>query len=78
MGAHPGGAQIAGISLYGVALEAEAPAAPGGQKGRRGKAQRARRSAMLLTHRGYSGPAALDLSHHAVMALERGHVPPGG
>ena len=25
---------------------------------------------MLFTHKGYSGPAVLDLSHHVIMALE--------
>ena len=37
---------------------------------------------MLFTHRGFSGPSVLDLSHHAVQALERegegGEGEPGG
>lgn len=34
-------------------------------------AKQSMRSGLLFTHKGYSGPAVLDLSHHAVMALER-------
>lgn len=34
-------------------------------------ARQALRSGLLFTHKGYSGPSVLDLSHHAVMALER-------
>ena len=30
---------------------------------------------MLFTHKGYSGPAVLDLSHHVIMALEN-HAQP--
>ena len=74
LGAHPGQQQLAGISLYEAELAA-VPAAGGGGGGggkRRAKAGgRAQRTAMLFTHRGYSGPAVLDLSHHAVRALER-------
>jgi hypothetical protein len=54
-----------------VALQAR-PAA----KGRKAAAA-AQRRAMLFTHRGFSGPAVLDLSHHAVMAAERSREPPG-
>jgi hypothetical protein len=36
------------------------------------------RGGFLFTHKGFSGPAVLDLSHHAVKALERGEQPPGG
>ncbi len=32
----------------------------------------ASRSGFLFTHRGFSGPAVLDVSHHAVIELERG------
>lgn len=64
MGGHPGGQQLAGISLYSAELAA-APAAGdgsgsgGGGKKKKGSGARSRsqRSAMLFTHRGYSGPA---------------------
>ncbi len=61
----------AGVSLSEVTLSAR-PAA----KGRKAAAA-AQRRAMLFTHRGFSGPAVLDLSHHAVMAAERRQLPPG-
>ncbi len=59
----------AGLSLYGVDLQCSAAtaAAKGNKKG-----QRAHRSAFLFTHRGYSGPSILDLSHSVTKALERG------
>ncbi|CAL8465205.1 g4740 [Coccomyxa elongata] len=68
-GRHPAGSQLAGLSLYGVDLQcsAAAAAAKGSKKG-----QRAHRSAFLFTHRGYSGPSILDLSHSVTKALERG------
>ncbi len=56
----------AGLSLYDVDLQCSA-AAKGKKKG-----QRAQRSAFLFTHRGYSGPSVLDLSHSVTRALERG------
>lgn len=34
------------------------------------------RTALLFTHRGYSGPAVLDLSHYAVKALTRASTSP--
>jgi len=34
------------------------------------------RTGFLFTHRGYSGPAVLDVSHHAVKALESGEKIP--
>lgn len=80
LGRHPGGQQLAGVSLYSVQLTckpAEA-AASGAKKRRRAAAVTAQRSAMLFTHRGFSGPAVLDLSHHVVRALERGEPLPGG
>ncbi|KAL4458525.1 hypothetical protein ABPG75_013390 [Micractinium tetrahymenae] len=85
LGQHPGGQQLAGISLYDAELAAVPAAAPdgfGGGGSRRSrrklskKGTRAQRTAMLFTHRGFSGPAILDLSHHAVQALDRGQPPP--
>lgn len=39
--------------------------------------RRAERGGFLLTHKGYSVPSVLDLSHHVVKALERGEASPG-
>lgn len=56
----------------------------GGKKGARGgRGGRAAvavspRGGFLFTHKGYSGPAVLDISHHAVVALDRGEPRPGG
>lgn len=72
----------AGISLYDAEL-AMVPAGSGGGAGGGGKkkkkgarAQRAQRTAMLFTHRGFSGPAVLDLSDRLVRPLERGQEAP--
>ena len=56
-GPHPGGGpgDLAGVSLQTVALRC------GGAKG-----AKAARSGFLFTHRGFSGPAVLDLSHRFV------------
>ena len=57
--------------MYGVDLQVKAA-------GKRGKAAvAAQRQALLFTHRGFSGPAVLDLSHHAVRALDRAAPLPG-
>eukprot|EP00854_Cymbomonas_tetramitiformis_P002578 gene2578-biopygen2508 len=77
-GPHPGGQQLAGVSMN-IALqcspgaEAEGASEPRGKasKRRRKKARKAQRTGMVFTHKGYSGPSVLDLSHHAVKALER-------
>ncbi len=69
-GPHPAGSQLAGLSLE-VLLEC--------QTGRQRKASKvASRPGFLFTHRGYSGPAVLDVSHYAVMALMRGTQPAPG
>jgi predicted Rossmann fold flavoprotein len=60
-GAHPGTegpAGLAGVSLQTVVLRA----------GEGAKATKAHRGGFLFTHRGYSGPAVLDLSHRHVVA----------
>ena len=62
LGAHPGGAnELAGVSLQTVALRV----------GDGAKAARAHRGGFLFSHRGFSGPSVLDLSHRLVTA------PPG-
>lgn len=65
----------AGLSLYSVDAAAVDLSRTKG-KGQ-GKGSKAARAGMLFTHRGFSGPAVLDLSHHAVMALERSKPKPG-
>ena len=56
--------------MHGVQLSAR-------KLGGRGKPVTAQRGSLLFSHRGVTGPAVLDLSHHAVMALER-HTPVPG
>jgi len=67
-------AASAGLSLQGAEISC-VPVAGEGKKKRKG--QCAHRSAFLFTHRGYSGPSILDLSHSITMALERGTPVPG-
>lgn len=72
---HPGGAQLSGISLH----EARVWVAPMGRGGSRGGGrgrQTSQRGDLLFTHRGMSGPAILDASHHLCRAVERGQQPP--
>lgn len=79
LGIHPGGEQLAGISLYSVELAAVAAADGGSSSGKKKKSRarsRVQRTAMLFTHRGFSGPAVLDLSHLSVRALDRQQPPP--
>ena len=63
----------AGLSLYSVDAAAIDLSRPKG----RGRVSKAARAGMLFTHRGFSGPALLDLSHHAIMAIERSTPKPG-
>ncbi|KAI8475412.1 MAG: hypothetical protein J3K34DRAFT_517435 [Monoraphidium minutum] len=80
LGTHPGGTPLAGLSLQSVRLSAHRRAAGGAAGGGGGKGAPlavARRGGFLFTHKGYSGPAVLDVSHHAVMAQERGGPRPG-
>jgi predicted flavoprotein YhiN len=56
--------------VHGVQFSARKP-------GGKGKPATAQRGSLLFSHRGVTGPAVLDLSHHAVMALERRTPMPG-
>ena len=63
LGAHPGAAhgganELAGVSLQTVALRC----------GEGSKAGRAHRGGFLFSHKGFSGPSVLDLSHRVVTA----------
>eukprot|EP00198_Chlamydomonas_reinhardtii_P005105 XP_001694441.1 predicted protein [Chlamydomonas reinhardtii] len=57
VGKHPAGQQLAGVSMYDIELSVQLPGAK--------KPRVSERTALLFTHKGYSGPAVLDLSHHA-------------
>ncbi len=59
-GKHPADELIAGISLN-VELSVKSET----------KKNKAHRSGFLFTHKGFSGPAVLDLSHYAVLAMEK-------
>ena len=61
-GPHPGGESLAGVSLQTVVLRA----------GEGAKAVRAHRGGLLFSHKGWSGPAVLDLSHRYVVARQPG------
>lgn len=56
--------------MHGVQLSAK-------KAGGKGKFVTAQRGSLLFSHRGVTGPAVLDLSHHAVMELERQMPMPG-
>ena len=83
-GPHPGGGHaLAGLSTQTVvariaAGEGRAGGGPGaGRKSKAAKrALQANRHGWLFTHKGFSGPAVLDLSHHVVKTLE-GLTPSG-
>ena len=65
-GRHPGSASLAGISLD---VDLSVPAVKAKKKAKKGV--QAARPGLLFTHRGFSGPAVLDVSHLAVQHLER-------
>ena len=65
LGAHPGGEPLPGITL-------EAGVRVGGEPGH---AFQEKRSGFLFTHKGFSGPAVLDVSDHAVRRLAQGKQP---
>lgn len=64
-GQHPGNILIPGISLD-VELTVKNDK----------KKKKAERTGFLFTHRGYSGPAILDLSHYAILAMEENKEKP--
>ena len=72
-GPHPGGARLQGVSLEVDLSVKYASGAKGAKKGKgkRRKAIASNRPGFLFSHKGYSGPAVLDASHHAVMAIEK-------
>lgn len=77
LGHHPGPEPLPGLSVYTAQLEVVDDGGGGGGKKRRGpKSRAAKRTALLFTHRGFSGPAAMDLSHHFAAAADRGLPPP--
>ncbi len=64
-------APCSGLSLYGVSVQCQTGSKLGSWRA-------APRSGLLFTHAGYSGPSVLDLSHHAVQALEQPGSPRPG
>jgi hypothetical protein len=64
-GPHPGGAQLAGLSQYSVQLSVH------GIKGAK-RPRAALRTGLLFTHRGFSGPAILDLAHTLIRSRQVG------
>jgi predicted flavoprotein YhiN len=58
------------------AAEGAGAGTPTKKKKKKKKTVEAQRSGFLFTHRGYSGPSVLDLSHHAILALEGGAPKP--
>eukprot|EP00879_Flechtneria_rotunda_P030779 GHRR01033457.1.p1 GENE.GHRR01033457.1~~GHRR01033457.1.p1 ORF type:complete len:230 (+),score=79.83 GHRR01033457.1:36-725(+) len=63
-GGHPAAEQLAGLTLAGVCLSVTKP-------GSTSKiVATAQRGGLLFTHKGYSGPATLDLSHWLVRVLD--------
>jgi hypothetical protein len=65
-GEHPGGERLPGLSVD-VSLECEQAGAQATKK----KKSKASRVGFLFTHRGFSGPSILDLSHNVVRPLVR-------
>ena len=68
-GGHPGGERFPGLSLD-VSLECEQVLEEGQQK-KKNKKSKASREGFLFTHRGFSGPSILDLSHNVVRQMTR-------
>ena len=66
-GRPPGTEQLAGVSLSDIGLSVHLRK----QDGKRMKPIHSKRSDFLITHRGFSGPSVMDLSHYVTMALER-------
>ena len=64
-GAHPGGEMMPGVSVD-VSLECETVAVGDEKSKKKKKKSKASREGFLFTHRGYSGPSVLDLSHNVV------------
>eukprot|EP00884_Botryococcus_braunii_P020547 jgi/Botrbrau1/7176/Bobra.0300s0007.2 len=71
-GSHPASRQLAGISLPGAELRVSSASSAARGTKKRGKAVKPRRRAFLFTHKGFSGPAVLDLSHLLSRPLLRG------
>jgi len=72
-GEHPGGERLPGVSVD-VSLGCE----NFGGTDKKKKKSKASREGFLFTHRGYSGPAVLDLSHNIVRPLVRATNRPVG
>ena len=76
-GEHPGGERLPGLSVD-VSLECARPLDSGEGKKKKKKKAKASREGFLFTHRGFSGPSVLDLSHNLVRPLARAKAGGGG
>ena len=76
-GEHPGGERLPGLSVD-VSLECARPLDAGEGKKKKKKKAKASREGFLFTHRGFSGPSVLDLSHNLVRPLARTKAGGGG
>ena len=77
VGEHPGGERLPGLSVD-VSLECARPLGSGESKKKKKKKAKASREGFLFTHRGFSGPSVLDLSHNLVRPLARAKAGGGG
>ena len=80
LGRSPGDQELSGISLtdvnLSVRLREQEPSdvSPEKKKKKKKKAriESSKRHDFLITHRGFSGPSVMDMSHHLVMAMDQG------
>ena len=72
LGAHPGLENLAGVSHR---VSVRVAGAPKNRRGKKAKGPSSFRPGFVFTHKGFSGPAILDVSHTAVLALEAGEEP---
>ena len=79
LGRAPGNEELSGISLTDVNLSVrlKEQEQTGGSPEKKKKKKKARiesskRHDFLITHRGFSGPSVMDMSHHLVMAMDQG------
>ncbi|MFN8672403.1 MAG: aminoacetone oxidase family FAD-binding enzyme [Candidatus Sericytochromatia bacterium] len=64
-GIHPNNEMLAGISLD-VEMNIKLPS----EETKKNKKKQSNRNGFLFTHKGFSGPSILDISHYSVLALE--------
>ena len=70
LGVSPAQEQLAGVSLSDVRLQA-VESGPKKNKRKKRASTTAHRSGFLFTHKGFSGPSVLDLSHRVILARQQ-------